>query len=104
MNLLTAEVDAPVTAPATQTIHTLFVIPESAAATLVEPAGDLDVAHATDGDDVALATDDAEDSAEPSFSFSTQMVLALILASVILTALAVTAVASFAPQGFSAGS
>lgn len=96
MNLLTAEVDAPVDAPSAQTIHTLFVIPELPTVTVAQ----VDVGDVTDEADVS---DEVEDAPEPSFHLSTQMILAVILTSVILSALAVAAVASFAPQGFSAG-
>ncbi|WP_059020288.1 hypothetical protein [Mycobacterium sp. M26] len=100
MNLLTAEVDAPVDAPSAQTIHTLFVIPELPTVTVAEAPADTAVAEVADETE---ASDEVEDAPEPSFHLSTQMILAVILTSVILTALAVTAVASFAPQGFSAG-
>ena len=42
--------------------------------------------------------------AEPSFHLSPRLVLAIVLATVLLSALAIMTVATLAPQGFAAGS
>ena len=41
---------------------------------------------------------------EPSFHLSPRLVLAIVLATVLLSALAIMTVATLAPQGFAAGS
>jgi len=56
----------------------------------------------------ALADEDAVEAVagvvEPSFHLIPRLVLAIVLATVLLSALAIMTVATIAPQGFAAGS
>ena len=66
--------------------------------TIVMPAAEPD----------SLADEDAVEAVagvvEPSFHLSPRLVLAIVLATVLLSALAIMTVATIAPQGFAAGS
>lgn len=91
MTLVIADSDASGVAASMQAVYPLFVIPAPVAAAATDSIEEHDLSEA------------AEDAPQPSFDLSARMILAIILTSVILTVLAVTTVASFAPQGFSAG-
>ncbi len=69
-------------------------------------AGAEALGDASPGSVVARAQDAAVVGAvsEPSFHLSPRLVLAIVLATVLLSALAIMTVATLAPQGFAAGS
>ena len=75
--------------------------------TVVMPTPGLQApADAVAGSIVARDEDAAVAAAvtEPSFHLSPRLVLAVVLATVLLSALAIMTVATLAPQGFAAGS